>query len=209
VYSCVDAISSRIFNGKFRYIINGVTAIILLLVSKLTFIPTTFNFPAACGAFILYYFGVMYRRYELNNLLNKKLVPISIITFFISALIGNTFMVGISGSINPLMDFISMLVSLIMVLAVSQIRPISNISILKFFGKCSLEIMALHMFSFKAISLIMIKFYGYDISLLSDIPVIRLSNLSLLWYILYTSAGLFLPAAFYLVKAKVKSKISH
>ena len=209
MYILIDTISSRISDGKYRYIINGGLAIIFLILSKLSILPTAFNFPSACGAIIIYYLGVLYRKFEVNKYITKYSIPLFIITFIASVIIGNTFMVGMDGSISPTMDFISMIISLIMVITFSQFKFVSRSKFLKYLGHCSLEIMALHFLAFKPISYLLIRCHNLDISLLTNIPVVKTPGLSILWYIAYSTAGILLPASYYFLKTTVKKKINH
>lgn len=209
MYILTDSISFRIANGKYRYIINGIVALVLTFVSKLSITPRNFNFHQACGAFILYYFGVVYRKYNLNTYIKKYLIPISITTLVISMIIGKTVMVGISGGINPFLDFVSMWVSLIMVLSISQLGFVTKSKVLKYLGSCSMEIMALHFLAFKPISALFISVYKLTISYLSDIPVVKLTGQPGIWPVLYTLSGIALPTLFFYIKKIIETKISH
>ncbi len=207
MYILVDCVSSRILNGKYRYIFNGIAALLVTLIGELTFIPTTFNFPSACHAFVIYYLGVVYHKFEANNYVKRYIAPISIISTIISVTIGFTFMVGIQRSISMPISYIAALSSIIMVLSISQLRSISKIKTLKYLGTCSLEIMALHFLAFKPISFLLIRFYNLEINTLTDIPVVRRSNLSALWYVLYSICGTTLPAAYYFTKKAIGKRI--
>lgn len=205
LYILVDSLSTKIFGGKFRYIINGIVAIVILLLPYLGYTPYFFNIPAAFRSFIIYYLGVLYRKYDINALIIKHLYIIGLVSLVISIIIGNAIMVGIYGPINPPMDYLSMIVSIIFVISISQFKLISNLNVLKLFGKSSLEIMALHFLAFKPISYLFIKIYNIDISYLAHTPVIKLSMPDI-WPVLYTISGMLLPFAFYVIKTKVKGR---
>lgn len=206
MYIVIDSISGRIFNGRYRYVINGIIAVILFFLPGFSFTPIAFNFPSACEAFILYFLGVVFKRFSLNTYMQKYSIPICLSTFIISVIIGRTVMVGIYGSISPVLDFISMIISVIFVISLSQFYLVKKIHPLMYIGKSSLEIMALHFFAFKPISLLMIRLCNLDISYLIDIPVVMRSGISDIWPFLYSLAGIALPAAFYTVKTKVRQK---
>ncbi len=207
MYILTDYFSSRIFQGKYRYLINGIVAIILWKLSKYSKTPTTFNLPSACEGFFLFYLGVLYKKFNVNDFIKKYLYPTGLLSFTISVIIGNTIMVGIYGHLNDPLDIISMIVSVIFVISISQISFISNIKSLKYIGKCSLEIMALHFFAFKPVSLILIKVYNLDISYLGNLPVVMITGLSVIWPILYSISGIILPAAYCAITASLIARV--
>ncbi len=205
LYILVDSFSARVFDGNFRYIINGIVAVLLLQLLHAGYAPAVFNFPTACDSFIIFYLGVLYRRFNANAFLNKYRHVLGLISLVVSLIIANTIMVGIYGNLNSTLDLLSMIISIAFVISISQFKHISNLKILKLFGRSSLEIMALHFLAFKPISYLFIKIYSLDISYLAHTPVVKLSMPDI-WPIIYTISGMLLPAAFYIIKTKVKGR---
>jgi fucose 4-O-acetylase-like acetyltransferase len=205
LYILVDSFSARVFNGTYRYIINGIVAIALLELLHAGYAPAVFNFPTACDSFILFYLGVLYRRFNINDMLKKYCYIFGSISLLVSLVIANTIMVGIYGNLNSTLDLLSMIISIVFVISISQFKLISNLNVLKLFGKSSLEIMALHFLAFKPISYLFIKIYNLDNSYLAHTPVVKLSMPDI-WPALYTISGMLLPVAFYVIKTKVKGR---
>lgn len=203
-YIVIDTITSKLIKGNLRYYIIFLFSVILLICGIRNIVPSTFNIDDACKNFIIYFFGVIYRKYDINKYVNSHSVAISAASLVISVIIANSFMVGIDGAINPFMNYISQFVSILFVISFSQIPLFSDSKLLRFLGTCSLEIMMLHFLSFKAVSYFLIKLFSFDIEHLADIPVIMIQNVSPLIPALYTIVGICLPSLFFIIKTQAK-----
>lgn len=205
IYIISDSFSARILGGKYRYIINGAVAILLFLLLYAGFAPGVFNFPTTCDSFFIYYLGVLYRKFNINTIINKYCHMFGLAGLIATIIIANTAMVGIIGSINIALDILSRVISIIFVISISQFKKISKIKCLNLLGQSSLEIMALHFLAFKPISYLFITIHNLDISHLIDTPIVK-HNMADIWPVLYTIFGIVLPVAFYLIKNIIKSK---
>ena len=208
IYLLCDSFSSRIFNGRLRYAINLVVSIVLLLAAINGLIPGTFNAKEACRYIIFYTLGTIYRHYELNKYVSRFAILISIITFILTTVIANATNVGIKPSSNYLLFYIASLLATLQIIAFSQIKYISDFKPLVFLGKYTMQILALHFLAFKPVSFIIIKLYGLEINYLSGVPVIKDANISDLFFIPYTIAGITLPVIYTLFIQHIKKVYS-
>ena len=211
LYIAIDTVSSKIKDGKYRYIINTVLVIMITLIGILKIAPDGFNISAGCRYMLIFYLGVLYRKIEMSKDANisrlkdhKVKMVIGIVTMILSVVIANTTSVGLRPSGNYYLNYLAMIISTIFIISLAQIKYISNNNIIKYIGKSSLEIMSLHFLAFKVVSLIFVASHSVDAILLVDIPVVRNPEVTLLWSIAYTFVGIVLPGLFFAGKKSVK-----
>jgi len=202
LYIIIDSISSRIHNGKYRYIINFLVSVLLYILARSGVLPAKFNFDSGCSAMIVFFFGVYYRHKDLSRFTSKYSYVLFSVSLITTIIIANFSYVGINKSINPVLDILAKISSVTMIISLSQIPQISRIIPLKVLGAGSLEIMALHILSFKPVSLLIIYLNNLEITYLEDNPIIRLPIVTFGWSIVYTLSGLILPVVFYKIKKR-------
>lgn len=207
LYILVDSLSSRLFNGQFRYLINAIVAVFLYFLNYFGCASHLFNINAGCSAMIIFFAGVMFKHLNLAEITQKYAILLSCVTFIITLVIANTSYIGIVKHINPALDIFAKITSIIMVICVSQIPFFTGFALLKKLGQSSMEIMALHILSFKPVSLLIIYLYKLDISMLADNPVVRSALVTITWSIIYTTFGLLLPCLFFYCKACFKNSL--
>ena len=207
LYILVDSLSSQLFNGQFRYLINAIFAVFLYLLNYFGYASHTFNINAGCSAMIVFFAGVMFKHINLAELTQKYAIPLSCITFMITIIIANTSYVGIVKHLNPALDIFAKITSIIMVICISQIPSFTGFAPLKKLGQSSMEIMALHILAFKPVSLLIIYLYKLDISMLADNPVVKSALVTITWSIVYTTFGLLLPYLLFYCKAYCKNNL--
>ena len=200
IYILIDSVSYRAFGGKYRYLINGI------VVGALINLPGTFNFDDGCRSLFIYMFGVIFRKYDLNRYIKKYNIAFFASLLVITVIMSNIFYVGLLPSINYPIYVLSQILGVTMAISGAQIPVIEKSKVLKLLGNSSLDIMALHFFSFKFISLLIIGIYGLDIKFLEDIPIIK-TEINDFCVIAYLLIGLLLPTCFSLVRLRVLEKI--
>lgn len=204
VYILVDCVSSRILGGRFRYYISGIVALGLMLVTAFYGLPNTFNVDAGFRYLPVFFAGVIYRRFDLNRFIGKAALAVFAATLTVSAVLANVTNVGLKFTESYPLAFLALALSVLMVLAVSQLPIMSKVGVFSFVGQHSLYIMALHFFAFKFVSLAAMAVYGFDAKVLADTPVIRNMNLNDLWTLAYVIVGLVLPTGVSILVNKVK-----
>ena len=209
LYILIDSLSSRVLGGKFRYAINAVVALLLLLATVFFNVTETFNIMKGCRFLSVYFFGVVYKKFNLNRFIEKMPVVIFAVTLALSAVLANVTAVGLRFDSNYPVAFLAVFISVLMVLSASQLPGINKLEAIKHVGRCSLYIMALHFFAFKFVSLIIMKAYQLDSVVLADIPVIRNVEVSDLWTVAYVLAGVLIPVAINQIKIKVAKSLPH
>lgn len=207
LYILIDSVSSRLFNGKHRYVINGAFSVLMLLASALLHLPNTFNIDSGCKYFLVYFAGVLYRRFNLNRFMKKRPVAAFAVAFVLSVILANVTNVGLYFNSNYPLAFLALFISVTMILSASQLPFISKAAVIKLAGQSSLYIMALHFFAFKFVSLAMVKLYGFEIMKLEDIPVIRELDYSGLWTVIYVLVGVAVPVCIAKLVEMIRKRI--
>ncbi|WP_299159452.1 acyltransferase family protein [uncultured Tenacibaculum sp.] len=140
---------------------------------------------------LIYHAGVIYRQYEdkIPNKFQYALISIFILIFFNQF---GSINVGLNVYVNPLFFIISSMSGVYLVLYISKtLIRFSECNFLNYIGKNTLTILALHFFSFKLVSLIIIYVYSYPYEKISSFPVISIKGS--MWWFLYSIVGVILP----------------
>ena len=203
LYILIDSVSSRLFKGKYRYVINGVVALALLLLTVFVNVTETFNIMKGCRFLVVYFFGVLYKKFDLNRFIEKRAIVVFVVTLALSAVLANVTNVGLNFESSYPVAFLAVFISVLMVLSAAQLPKIEKLTAIKVIGQSSLYIMALHFFAFKFVSLIIMNVYKLNVTVLNDIPVIRGVGLSDLWTVAYVFAGILIPLLINQIKLKI------
>ena len=155
----------------------------------------------------LLYIGRIFRKYQ-------QYIPVSLILLsgtFVLLLIAEYYGVRVSMVSSkfpslPIFYFVSVVGFLFVYCLAIYIQHSRRANlIMTYIGNASLSIMALHFLAFKIVSLLEIWIYGYDITYLSQFPVIEAH--SALWWLPYTVIGTFLPLIYVHIKQHSSSYV--
>lgn len=152
----------------------------------------------------VYYLGYLYKKYEDIIAINIKWTSIFIIVLFILPHFGS---VEISAGIytNPIFFLLASITGIYITIYFAKLINLNFKSdLLKYMGQNSMIIMAFHLISFKAISLLQVVIYGYDTYNIAAFPILNGSGA---WWILYSIVGVLLPILIKYLCDVTKNKI--
>ncbi len=177
---------------------NFFTKIKFGIINSIVFVPEAIN--VSMVAVFIFYLGYLYRQYEHKVDFNsKQLLLISVLILLLLREYGE---MDMRRNFYP--DPAFMLTGTILgtYLTFYISKHISNrriIYILSYVGKNTIPIMALHILSFKLVTLIQIAFLGLPYYMLGNFPIIQKSW----WGILYSVVGIGIPILLVYVKEKL------
>ena len=167
----------------------------------------------SCSGILFFHLGNLCNKYKILYKINVNFIylVIAILFLFINTNYGSVSMGSNEYGSSPTFFIINSLIGIYVAYCIAKYitnKFITDIFI--FLGKNTIDILALHMISFKLINYFQIKFYNYPIEYLSAFPYIDGSNG---WWILYSLSGIILPVMMISLKSiiliKTKSFISN
>ncbi|WP_029233692.1 acyltransferase family protein [Butyrivibrio sp. VCB2006] len=202
IYVLIDSVSSRLKNGQYRYLLNTILVIACTLTSLTGIVPTTFNAYDGFRYLIIFYLGILYKRFNINTYVTKHVTLTAAISFLCTIIISSIFSVGLAFRSNIPLAYLEMILGIIFVFSLSQITVVSKSRVLRLLGQCSLEIMALHFLAFKPVSYLIVRMFSINSSHIFDIPVIMNNSYPQYLWPLYVLSGLIIPSlfSFYIIK---------
>lgn len=149
-------------------------------------------FNVSLVATFIYYLGYLYKK-------NELIIKSNIVVFLLALglLIYNSFKghieMGANSYPSPVFFILSSLAGIYLTMYISKLLSNKRLRLLKYIGKNSFTIMALHFLCFKLVNLIQIRLYKYPDYMLAKFPYIDGSNG---WWIIYTLSGVLVPIMF-------------
>jgi fucose 4-O-acetylase-like acetyltransferase len=154
---------------------------------------------------LIFHLGYVCRRWEGKISFNIYFFSFSIIAIIVLNNYGSI-NVGLNQFTNPIFFIVCSLLGIYIVIYASKfISKKHNFRLLNYIGQITLTILALHFLSFKIVNLIIINVNGYQISKLSEFPVL---NQGSIYWIIYSIIGVLVPTIYIYIYNKVKFKIT-
>lgn len=201
----------KVFKGKYHDILLGIVSCMLMVIGNSGYVTDKMKIATSLCNFIYFYFGMIYRKHNWNELfLKKKYIYISfglILDLLISYnKLYNPFACN-SKVLLISLDYVNAFFCIVAIMMISQLPLIMKSRALKVVGQNTLDIMGLHFLLFKIVSLIIICVYRLPIERLAEYPV--LMGIGGGWWILYSFVGVSLATIFSVARhryLKVKKK---
>ncbi len=195
LFGLISFVSSK-FPQKDSELIRMVLIGICFFIGNITSQKYGIAFPRMLNtslvALSVYYLGYLYRRNEQIIKMNIYFFSMSVLLLFLDSFYGIINM-SANSYLSPSFFFVNSVVGIYAnVYLAKHIAERVNSKLFYYIGQNTVIIMALHLLSFKVISFIQLKIYGYPVELLAKIPVIDQNNG---WWIAYTLSGIFIPLA--------------
>lgn len=190
---------------KNKHAILAIVMLICLVLGNTELVTETMKLRTSLANFIYFYFGLLYRCFDLNKVFVKNRRLYIVLWIIINVLISynklyNPFMIDVI-YVFIVLDYINALIGIIAVMQLAQVTWIASSKILLVIGRNTLDIMALHFMVFKLVSWMVILVYNLPISRLAEYPV--LLGVGGFWWLLYTAVGITLPTIFSVLRHKV------
>lgn len=207
VFIIAENISSRIFGGKFKYVILTLIIVFIALLGCLRLVPDSMKIRRSFTDIVFFYVGFLIRHFNLKRYMTKYGKIYGIISFIIFIVISQFCSVGISAiGWSYITYYIVGILGAIMLLQISKFKIWEKVSIIGKIGKASMYIMALHLLAFKFVSIFIVFLYGMDKDRIAEYPVIM--GISGYWWLVYTLFGVGIPFLYYVIKERVSEKFS-
>jgi len=188
-----------------REIMRGLAVGICFIVGNVFAVKHIFS-PQYLGssfvAILIFYLGYLFKKQEQKIIYNKYIFLLCFIS-----LIFNSFYVridmGANSYTNPFLFVLSSILGIYFILYLSKLICTSsrNIKPIKYIGRSTVSIMALHFLAFKIISLLQIMIYKYPRYMLAKFPVLDGNNG---WWFLYSVIGITVPCLLTYIFSKGK-----
>lgn len=159
----------------------------------------TRNSHTALSVLWIFYLGYMFKIYEDKIKNNIYLLILSFCTLILFNCYGRIELYQ-NHYENPFYLFICSISGIYMILYISKLLCIKkiNVNFIKYLGRHTLPIMALHLLTFRFINLVQIIIYKYPLSYLSKVTI----NTSYGWWIVYSILGISIPCIFDYITSK-------
>lgn len=172
--------------------------------SSLYNITLTRNSHTALSVICIFYLGYLYKQYE-NKIKNN--IYLLILSFCILVICNcyGTIELSQNRYESPLFLIVCSICGIYIVFYVSKLLCTSkfNIKFIKYAGRNTIPIIALHLLTFRFLNLIQILIYKYPLESLSNIVI----NTSYGWWIIYSILGVLVPCTLNYVLSKYRSII--
>lgn len=191
IFVVISFVTIKVFKQYYEYIRFILILLSFILGNSFTYNNYEFYYSinVSLVAVSIYYCGYLYRK-------NEAIIRMNIISALLSLvfLIYNSFNGHIEMGLNkypsPMFFLFNSLIGIYLIIYISKILTNKDIRLLKYIGKNSLTIMALHFLCFKIVNLIQINVYSYPIYMMAKFPYIDGGNG---WWILYSLIGVLVP----------------
>lgn len=197
LYCVMDFICKKI-NGKKQNKLQLLISIGLLLLGyycKINGIKLH-GYPKVFSCYILYYFGVLFKKNEdkFKNLSNKNYIIIGVLSFVILLVLNSvgSISLGSNDYVNPLFLIAASIFGWLLLYSLSIfIKDTIFVRAVVFVGRKTLNIMILHFLSMKLVAYLICFIYKIPYFCVAAFP--NLYGDKGLWWILYTIVGLYIP----------------
>lgn len=200
----------KCLKNKHKFMVLGVVAVICMIAGNSGYVPETMKLAASCSSMIYFFFGMLYKHLNLNDMFLKKkywyLFVGMVVNLFISY---NKLYDPFAINFNLLiiiLDYINAFFCIVAILMVAQIPWVAKNKVLNVVGRNTLDIMALHFMVFKMVSFIIICCYTLPIERLAEYPV--LMGVGGGWWLLYAVMGILIPTIFSMARHHIARKVS-
>jgi len=202
IYCFIRYFTSKIPKSRNEFIF--LALIVLMFLIGNLFSLYSINLPRvldiALVSLLFYHGGYLYRRYQEKIPLDIFITICCILFLLISSLYGKVNMIGRS-YVNPAFIIVNSAAGIYLIFYISKVFVKSYY--LNYIGRNTLIILALHLLSFKVISLIQVLLYDYHISMIGEHPVIHINSGS--WWVVYSVAGISIPLLISFLGTKTSS----
>lgn len=180
-------ISKKLLPDKYVTLLS-VMIIILFIIGYYTKLPRSMS--TSFVALFIYYLGYLYKKFEKGINLSGKF---AVVCFLL--LLRASFMGSINMSNNTYTSILFLIISSVLgiYMTIYMSKKIDHLGFKRFFqypGENTVVILALHLLSFKIISLVQVLIYKNPLYMISKFPVLY-SNRA--WWIAYTIIGVAIP----------------
>ena len=210
MYGLVSYLAGRYVRSEKMYMgVHGCVAVMLLVFGYYlsSIRQVIYGAEIACSCYLLFFLGVVFKRYLKDTWIDELKVfifPITAIGLFI---LNNYHAVELSENQygNPVFLIVVSLAGWFMLWAVACIlsgcHPVEKC--ICFIGCHTLEILVLHVFCFKFVNLVLVKYMGLPEYMTAAFPVLNLQGG---WWLLFTVVGVGLPVFIGCLFDNLKSK---
>ena len=188
--SVVFVISNYIIFSFFKCNYKKIQPIVIVLIFIIGNVLVNYdlkseNLVRVSFAIIIYYFGYLYKKYEYKIKFKFIYAIVSCFVLYRLSFIGSVDMVH-NHFVNPIFYIISSLIGIY--LSIYLAKLVADNNVIKYIGKNTLIVLALHFTCFKIVDFCYIKYTNLPISELSKFPIVSQK----LW-VAYSLVGILIP----------------
>ena len=196
---------------KSQVVLNRVIFVVYLMTMILGYVlyKVNFNFYSIGTMFscsILFYLGILYKKYEQNIQIGLISLVLSLLALFIIwSIIPYSIAIVSNKYVNPIYLLSASISGFIFVKSISKYILNSKIltKMLSYIGAHSISILLLHFLSFKIITLLQVIMYKHPLYDIAAFPVLYTNNL---WWFIYSIIGITVPLGIYYLYNFVKQQ---